>query len=226
MPKFWNNEKSEKLKSKPLSRSFFFTIPVIELSTSGFLFATRVWLGTANHLHLIFLLGSIIRCYRGASDMFSKFSVSAVSCVLVLSRGVITKLAANSWMSGYQNIQKRTAQTCCPMTIESYQAVGTAICMNWWNSCVGIFNKWCDLCRTRGIAKAPPSPMPNSDLLWLESIMQTVFPNIESLVYHLSLTGVIWSRYSMVVIPKNWNLFSVNIFLAVTGFMQLARIYM
>ncbi|XP_033635603.1 mitochondrial pyruvate carrier 4-like [Asterias rubens] len=41
----------------------------------------------------------------------------------------------------------------------------------------------------------------------------------------LAATGVIWSRYSMVVIPKNWNLFSVNIFLAMTGIMQLARIY-
>ncbi|XP_022087597.1 mitochondrial pyruvate carrier 4-like [Acanthaster planci] len=42
----------------------------------------------------------------------------------------------------------------------------------------------------------------------------------------LAATGMIWSRYSMVVIPKNWNLFSVNIFLAFTGLMQLARIYM
>lgn len=41
----------------------------------------------------------------------------------------------------------------------------------------------------------------------------------------LAATGTIWARYSMVIIPKNWNLFSVNIFLGITGFWQLARIY-
>ncbi|XP_076307785.1 uncharacterized protein LOC143223564 [Tachypleus tridentatus] len=42
----------------------------------------------------------------------------------------------------------------------------------------------------------------------------------------LAATGLIWSRYSMVIIPKNWNLFSVNVFVALTGIYQLSRIYM
>lgn len=40
----------------------------------------------------------------------------------------------------------------------------------------------------------------------------------------LASTGVIWSRYSMVIIPKNWNLFSVNIFVGGIGLYQLSRI--
>ncbi|XP_041463382.1 mitochondrial pyruvate carrier 2-like [Lytechinus variegatus] len=42
----------------------------------------------------------------------------------------------------------------------------------------------------------------------------------------LAATGVIWARYSIVIIPKNWNLFSVNFFLGLTGLMQLLRIYL
>ncbi|XP_071477215.1 uncharacterized protein [Diadema antillarum] len=42
----------------------------------------------------------------------------------------------------------------------------------------------------------------------------------------LAATGVIWARYSMVIIPVNWNLFSVNFFLGLTGLMQLGRIYL
>lgn len=41
----------------------------------------------------------------------------------------------------------------------------------------------------------------------------------------LTATGTIWARYSMVIIPKNWNLFAVNFFLGFTGMWQLARIY-
>ncbi|GIY54331.1 mitochondrial pyruvate carrier 2 [Caerostris extrusa] len=41
----------------------------------------------------------------------------------------------------------------------------------------------------------------------------------------LAATGIIWSRYSMVVIPKNYSLLSVNIFVALTGLYQLLRIY-
>lgn len=41
----------------------------------------------------------------------------------------------------------------------------------------------------------------------------------------LAATGVIWSRYSLVITPKNWNLFSVNVFVACTGIYQLARIW-
>ncbi|CAH8275731.1 unnamed protein product [Arabidopsis lyrata] len=39
----------------------------------------------------------------------------------------------------------------------------------------------------------------------------------------VTCTGVIWSRYSMVINPKNWNLFSVNVAMAGTGIYQLAR---
>ncbi|MEN2496815.1 MAG: Mitochondrial pyruvate carrier 2 [Marteilia pararefringens] len=41
----------------------------------------------------------------------------------------------------------------------------------------------------------------------------------------LAATGTIWSRYSLVIIPKNWNLFSVNIFVALTGYFQLLKIF-
>lgn len=41
----------------------------------------------------------------------------------------------------------------------------------------------------------------------------------------LAATGIIWSRYSMVIIPKNWNLFSVNVFVGGTGLYQLYRIF-
>lgn len=41
----------------------------------------------------------------------------------------------------------------------------------------------------------------------------------------LAATGTIWSRYSLVITPKNWSLFSVNVFVAATGIYQLARIY-
>ncbi|XP_059153929.1 uncharacterized protein LOC131939559 isoform X2 [Physella acuta] len=39
----------------------------------------------------------------------------------------------------------------------------------------------------------------------------------------LAATGTIWSRYSLVIIPKNFSLFTVNLFVAITGYMQLAR---
>ncbi|XP_058811988.1 mitochondrial pyruvate carrier 2-like [Topomyia yanbarensis] len=38
----------------------------------------------------------------------------------------------------------------------------------------------------------------------------------------LAATGLIWSRYSLVIIPKNYGLFSVNLFVATT---QLAQLY-
>ncbi|KAL1929195.1 hypothetical protein VTP01DRAFT_2254 [Rhizomucor pusillus] len=49
-----------------------------------------------------------------------------------------------------------------------------------------------------------------------------------SLSQNLSLTatGLIWTRYSMVIIPKNWTLFTVNLFVAGTGLMQVGRIMM
>ncbi|KAG1470070.1 hypothetical protein G6F56_002894 [Rhizopus delemar] len=41
----------------------------------------------------------------------------------------------------------------------------------------------------------------------------------------LMLTGLIWSRYSMVIIPKNFTLFTVNVFVFGTGAMQVGRIF-
>ncbi|KAG7164109.1 Mitochondrial pyruvate carrier 2-like [Homarus americanus] len=41
-----------------------------------------------------------------------------------------------------------------------------------------------------------------------------------------SYTGVTqYPWYSLVIIPKNWNLFGVNVFVATTGLYQLSRIY-
>ncbi|ETN72352.1 hypothetical protein RB195_007816 [Necator americanus] len=40
----------------------------------------------------------------------------------------------------------------------------------------------------------------------------------------LMFTGAIWARYSFVIIPVNYYLASVNIFLFITGFVQLCRI--
>lgn len=42
----------------------------------------------------------------------------------------------------------------------------------------------------------------------------------------LAATGLIWSRYSLVIIPKNWSLFSVNVFVAGTSIYQLSRAYL
>lgn len=41
----------------------------------------------------------------------------------------------------------------------------------------------------------------------------------------LAATGIIWARYSMVIIPKNYNLLFVNIFVGATGLYQLSRIF-
>uniref|UniRef100_A0A0B6ZXK9 Mitochondrial pyruvate carrier n=1 Tax=Arion vulgaris TaxID=1028688 RepID=A0A0B6ZXK9_9EUPU len=40
----------------------------------------------------------------------------------------------------------------------------------------------------------------------------------------LCVTGFIWSRYSLIIIPKNYSLFAVNFFVGLTGTTQLARI--
>ncbi|XP_004529308.1 mitochondrial pyruvate carrier 2-like [Ceratitis capitata] len=39
----------------------------------------------------------------------------------------------------------------------------------------------------------------------------------------LAMTGIIWSRYSLVIVPKNYSLFSVNVFVALTQLYQVAR---
>ncbi|KAK0141033.1 Mitochondrial pyruvate carrier 2 [Merluccius polli] len=41
----------------------------------------------------------------------------------------------------------------------------------------------------------------------------------------LTATGLVWSRYSLVIIPKNWNLFAVNFFVGGAGASQLYRIW-
>ncbi|EDW42860.1 mitochondrial pyruvate carrier 2 [Drosophila sechellia] len=41
----------------------------------------------------------------------------------------------------------------------------------------------------------------------------------------LAATGIIWSRYSLVIIPKNYSLFAVNLFVGITQVVQLARAY-
>lgn len=39
----------------------------------------------------------------------------------------------------------------------------------------------------------------------------------------VTLTGIIWSRYSTQITPVNYNLLAVNFFMAVTGSYQLYR---
>eukprot|EP00244_Chara_vulgaris_P006758 TRINITY_DN254_c0_g1_i1.p3 TRINITY_DN254_c0_g1~~TRINITY_DN254_c0_g1_i1.p3 ORF type:complete len:110 (-),score=7.11 TRINITY_DN254_c0_g1_i1:877-1206(-) len=39
----------------------------------------------------------------------------------------------------------------------------------------------------------------------------------------VTATGIIWSRYSTQIIPVNYNLLSVNVFMAMTGMYQLSR---
>lgn len=41
----------------------------------------------------------------------------------------------------------------------------------------------------------------------------------------LAATGIIWSRYSLVIIPKNYGLFSVNVFVAMIQVFQLYRAF-
>ncbi|XP_049877627.1 mitochondrial pyruvate carrier 2-like [Pectinophora gossypiella] len=41
----------------------------------------------------------------------------------------------------------------------------------------------------------------------------------------LAVTSLIWSRWSLVIIPKNYSLFAVNSFVAGTNIYQLCRIY-
>ncbi|KAL6569036.1 Mitochondrial pyruvate carrier 4 [Orobanche gracilis] len=39
----------------------------------------------------------------------------------------------------------------------------------------------------------------------------------------IATSGIIWSRYCLVIKPWNWNLFGVNSAMACTGFYQLSR---
>lgn len=40
----------------------------------------------------------------------------------------------------------------------------------------------------------------------------------------VALTGIVWSRYSTVIIPVNYNLLSVNLAMGITGIYQICRI--
>ncbi|KAK2195931.1 Mitochondrial pyruvate carrier [Babesia duncani] len=42
--------------------------------------------------------------------------------------------------------------------------------------------------------------------------------------FAVACTGLIWSRYSMVITPVNYNLLSVNFVMAITGIYQIGRI--
>ncbi|XP_069119476.1 mitochondrial pyruvate carrier 2-like [Argopecten irradians] len=39
------------------------------------------------------------------------------------------------------------------------------------------------------------------------------------------LSGFIWARYSLIIVPRNINLCLVNLFVGVVGSLQLSRIY-
>ncbi|KXN73392.1 UPF0041-domain-containing protein [Conidiobolus coronatus NRRL 28638] len=41
----------------------------------------------------------------------------------------------------------------------------------------------------------------------------------------LAATGLIWSRYSLVITPVNYSLFAVNLFVAGTNCFQLFRVF-
>lgn len=41
----------------------------------------------------------------------------------------------------------------------------------------------------------------------------------------LAATGIIWSRYSLVIVPKNYALFSVNVFVGTVQVIQLIRAF-
>ncbi|TPX30330.1 hypothetical protein SmJEL517_g06084 [Synchytrium microbalum] len=67
--------------------------------------------------------------------------------------------------------------------------------------------KWSLVIAALGDLKRPPEKL---------SLTQTVA---------LAATGCIWARYSLVIIPVNYQLFAVNIFVGATGLYQLYRIY-
>lgn len=66
-------------------------------------------------------------------------------------------------------------------------------------------------------------------LFYKESVLMCICPSAVKVKFtyfscHWS-AGLIWSRYSLVIIPKNWNLFCVNFFLGCAGGSQLYRIW-
>lgn len=67
----------------------------------------------------------------------------------------------------------------------------------------------------------------NSDDSFAQNFQEA--PNPQSMFFRNYLvfvfTGMIWARYSLVIIPKNYSLFAVNLFVGLTGLYQLGRIY-
>lgn len=45
-----------------------------------------------------------------------------------------------------------------------------------------------------------------------------------SVIAAVTATGIIWSRYATQITPVNYNLLTVNVFMAATGIWQLYRI--
>lgn len=40
----------------------------------------------------------------------------------------------------------------------------------------------------------------------------------------LAVSGMIWTRYALVITPKNWSFFAVNLFMSTLNWGQIARI--
>ncbi|KAJ3108571.1 Mitochondrial pyruvate carrier 2 [Phlyctochytrium planicorne] len=56
-------------------------------------------------------------------------------------------------------------------------------------------------------------------------VAQSAFAKFWNHPAALAATGIIWSRYSMVITPINYNLMSVNLFVGASGIYQLVRIF-
>ena len=57
------------------------------------------------------------------------------------------------------------------------------------------------------------------------SLTQTIGKITKTHKQALAATGIIWSRYSLVITPKNYSLFGVNVFVGAIGCYQLYRIW-
>ena len=79
----------------------------------------------------------------------------------------------------------------------------------------------CHIAETDPLGGAHPyPPPPNSCLLALCPPRP-----LRVLLAAVTLTGLIWSRYSTQITPVNYNLLTVNVFMASVGLYQLYRIY-
>jgi mitochondrial pyruvate carrier 2 len=47
-----------------------------------------------------------------------------------------------------------------------------------------------------------------------------------SFILALASTGLIWARYSTQIVPINYNLMAVNMFVGASGIYQLVRIFL